>query len=93
MADDFMVGFGFMSVGGLLWLIFGGIFKTPDFDRQLGFAADTAPPAIGISQEVGVFLADLSMALMVLGPLVFWIAVPVAKWAVVKRRRQLKAAE
>lgn len=93
MADDFMVGFGFLSGGGLLWLFFGGIFKTPDFPRQLGFPADAHPPAIGISHQAGVFLADLAMALMIVGPIVFWIALPLAKWAVVKRRRRVKATE
>ncbi|MDY6779370.1 MAG: hypothetical protein SV760_02245, partial [Halobacteria archaeon] len=50
-------------------------------------------PQIGIPPEVGVFLADLFMALMLLGPLVFWVVVPLSKWAVVKKRRRTKKAE
>lgn len=90
MADDFMVGFGFLTGGGLLWLIFAGIFKTPSFPSQLGFATGTHPPALGISKQAGVLFADLSMTLMILGPVVFWIAVPIAKAAVVSHRRAEK---
>lgn len=93
MADDFMVGLGFLTGGGLLWLLFGGIFKTPSFQNQLGFAEATTPPPLGISPDLGVFLADLSMALTFVGPIVFWIAVPFAKWAVVAHRRSVKAEQ
>ncbi|MDY7081569.1 MAG: hypothetical protein SXQ77_03985 [Halobacteria archaeon] len=90
MADEFAVGFGFLSGAGLLWMIFGGIYKTPSFQEQLGTVVEN-PPDIGIPPDLGVFLADLFMALMILGPIVFWVAVPLAKWVVVKRRRKVKA--
>lgn len=92
MADDFAVGFGFFSVGGLLWLIFGGIYRTPSFQDQLGFVVES-PHAIGVPQGVGILLSDLSLALMVVGPLVFWVVLPLAKWSVVRRRRRVKAGE
>lgn len=92
MADDFAVGFGFLSAGGLLWLIFGGIYKTPSFENQLGFVVEN-PKEIGIPPDLGVFLADLFLALMIVGPLVFWVVLPLAKWGVVRRRRRLKAGE
>lgn len=92
MADDFAVGFGFLSAGGLLWLIFGGLFKTPSFEEQLGFPVEN-PHAIGIPRQIGLVLADLFLALMIVGPLVFWVVVPLAKWVVVRRRRKLKTTE
>lgn len=92
MADEFIIGGAFFSGGGLLWLIFGGIYKTPSFEEQLGFPVQN-PPDIGIPLDVGLFLADFFMALMLLGPLVFWVIIPIVKWAIVRRRRRIKSAE
>ncbi|MDY6776326.1 MAG: hypothetical protein SV253_09710 [Halobacteria archaeon] len=79
MADEFIIGGGLFTGGGLLWLIFGGLYKTSSFQNQLGFPEETAPPTIGIPHDLGVFFADVSMAVMLLGPLVFWVVVPLLK--------------
>ncbi|MFB6282406.1 MAG: hypothetical protein ABEK59_00525 [Halobacteria archaeon] len=92
MADEFMTGGSFLAGGGFLWMLFAGIYKTPDFQRQLGFPADTHPPKLGIPHQAGVFFADLFFALMILGPLVWWIVIPTAKWVVVKHRRAQKTS-
>lgn len=90
MADEFAIGGIFATVAGFSWLVFGGLYKTPTFEEQLGSVVEHPAP-LGIPTDVGIFLADLSMALMLLGPLVWWVVVPLAKWAVVKNRRAKKA--
>ncbi len=91
MADEGMIGFGFMSVSGVIWLIFSGIFKTPSFEEQILHPQSEPNVHLGISDSMGVMVADIAMVLMVLGPIVFWIIVPLAKYGVVRRRRRLRS--
>ncbi len=89
MADEFAVGGIFGTVGGFLWLIFAGLYKTPSFEEQFTAVVEN-PVHIGIPTDIGLFLADLSLALMILGPITWWIVVPIAKWTVTKQRRKTK---
>lgn len=89
MADEFAVGGIFATVGGFLWLIFAGLYKTPSFAEQFSKAVEN-PVNIGIPIDIGLFLADLSLALMILGPITWWIVVPLAKWMIIKQRRKTR---
>ena len=93
MADEFMTGAAYLSISGFLWMVFGGIYKTSSFQDQLGFPGKTNPPAIGIPKGIGVLLADIFFAVMIIGPIVWWIVIPTAKWVVVKHRRHVKTTD
>jgi len=78
MADEFMKGFALSMLGALGWIIFGGWYRTPSFERiqQLTVAP---PEPETLYDAIGIFASDLSFYLMLLGPLTFWVLIPAAR--------------
>lgn len=78
MADEFMKGFGLSMLGALGWIIFGGWYRTPSFERIQQLTV-TPPEPETMYDAVGIFGSDVFFYLMLLGPLTFWVLIPVAR--------------
>jgi len=78
MADEFMKGFALSMLGALGWIIFGGWYRTPSFERIQQLTV-TPPEPETMYDAVGIFASDVFFYLMLLAPLTFWIAIPAVR--------------
>ncbi|SFS00881.1 hypothetical protein SAMN05216559_2418 [Halomicrobium zhouii] len=75
MADEFAKGFGIFVVAGLGWMTLAGWYRTPSFE---GTQLTGAPPeAATVYDQIGLFLEPVLFWFMILGPLTFWILIPI----------------
>lgn len=78
MADEFMKGFALFALGGIGWITFGGWYRTPSYYE----VSQLVNPPEGVNtvyDQVGLFAGDAFFWLMILGPLIFWVFVPVSR--------------
>ena len=78
MADEFIKGLALFALGGLGWITFGAWYRTPSYYEVV----QLVNPAEGVNTvygEIGVLTGDALYWLMILGPLTFWVLIPVTR--------------
>ena len=78
MADEFIKGLALFALGGLGWITFGAWYRTPSYYEVV----QLVNPAEGVETvygQVGVLTGDALYWLMILGPLTFWVLIPVTR--------------
>jgi hypothetical protein len=78
MADEFIKGLALFALGGLGWITFGAWYRTPSYYEivQLVNPAEGVETVYG---QVGVLTGDALYWLMILGPLTFWVLIPITR--------------
>ncbi|GAB3706151.1 DUF7314 family protein [Halorubrum pallidum] len=78
MADEFIKGFTLFALGALAWFTFGGWYRTPSYYEivQLVNPAEGVNTAYG---QVALLAGDVAFWLMIVGPVVFWVLIPVSR--------------
>ena len=75
MADEFAKGFGIFVTAGLGWMTLAGWYKTPSFESgQLISSPVLENPTV--YDSIALFLMDGLFWFAILGPLAFWLVVP-----------------
>jgi hypothetical protein len=78
MADEFIKGLALFALGALGWITFGAWYRTPSYYEVV----QLVNPAEGVNTvygEIGVLTGDALYWLMILGPLTFWVLIPVTR--------------
>ena len=78
MADEFIKGLALFALGGLGWITFGAWYRTPSYYEVV----QLVNPAEGVETvygQVGVLTGDALYWLMILGPLTFWVLIPITR--------------
>jgi cobalamin biosynthesis protein CobD/CbiB len=75
MADEFIKGLTLSMVGALGWFIFAGWYRTPEYYAIEQLTAAAIEPN-NVYQAIGIFAGDVSLWLMLLGALVYWVVIP-----------------
>ena len=78
MADEFIKGLALFALGGLGWITFGAWYRTPSYYEVV----QLVNPAKGVETvygQVGVLTGDALYWLMILGPLTFWVLIPITR--------------
>jgi hypothetical protein len=78
MADEFIKGLALFALGGLGWITFGAWYRTPSYYEivQLVNPAEGVETVYG---QIGVLTGDVLYWLMILGPLTFWVLIPITR--------------
>jgi len=78
MADEFIKGLALFALGGLGWITFGAWYRTPSYYEivQLVNPAEGVETVYG---QVGVLTGDALYWLMILGPITFWVLIPITR--------------
>jgi hypothetical protein len=76
MADEFMKGLSLSMVGALGWFIFAGWYRTPEYYAIQQLTVQ-APEPNNVYQAIGIFASDAFLWLMILGPVTYWILIPI----------------
>ena len=78
MADEFIKGLALFALGGLGWITFGAWYRPPSYYEVV----QLVNPAEGVETvygQVGVLTGDALYWLMILGPLTFWVLIPITR--------------
>lgn len=78
MADEFMKGLAFLTVGGLAWMTFAGWYQTPTFDTTRQLIAEPPEPN-NFFDVIGILGAEVFLWVTILGTLTFWVGIPAAR--------------
>tara|TARA_B110000116_G_C16381789_1_gene378908 strand:- start:73 stop:330 length:258 start_codon:yes stop_codon:yes gene_type:complete len=74
MADEFMKGFGILSIAGLAWMILSGWFNTPGFETTQLIAP--VPSGLDFYGQFSIILREVVFWFAVVGALSFWVIIP-----------------
>jgi len=77
MADEFIKGFAMLVVCGLIWMVLAGWYNTPSFEGAQLIGATGG--AGGLYDQIGYVLRDGFLWAAVLGPVTFWLLIPLAR--------------
>lgn len=77
MADEFMKGFAMLVVFGLLWMVLAGWYNTPGFEGAQLLGETTG--AGTLYDQIGYVLRDGFLWAAILGPITFWLLIPMAR--------------
>lgn len=77
MSDEFIKGFGVLTVAGLFWFIVSAWFNTESFGGTQLIAPN--PDDVGLYAEVLIAIKDVAFWFAILGALTFWIVIPAAR--------------
>ena len=78
MAVELLKGLALVAPGGLGWITFGAWYRTPSYYEVV----QLVNPAEGVETvygQVGVLTGDALYWLMILGPLTFWVLIPITR--------------
>lgn len=78
MADEFIKGLGFLTVGGLAWMVFAGWYQTPTFETTRQLISEPPEPN-NFYDVLGILGAELFLWVTILGTLTFWVGIPAAR--------------
>ena len=74
MADEFIKGFGVLSIAGLGWMVLSGWYTTPGFeDTQL---VGAPPENLELYGQIALVAREALFWFAVIGALVFWVVIP-----------------
>ncbi|MFB6307933.1 MAG: hypothetical protein ABEH35_01260 [Haloarculaceae archaeon] len=75
MADEFIKGFGILSIAGLGWMTLAGWYRTHSFEgAQL--TGEITLENKTLFDQIGLFMMDALLWFAVLGALTFWVFIP-----------------
>ena len=74
MADEFIKGFGVLTVAGLAWMVLSGWYTTPGFEDTQLFGAP--PENLGAYGDLALTLRGALFWFAVIGALTFWVVIP-----------------
>ena len=75
MADEFVKGFGILTIAGLGWMTLAGWYRTPSFaSGQLSSPIAIENPTV--YDQIAIFLMEPLLWFAILGALTFWIVIP-----------------
>jgi hypothetical protein len=84
MSDEFIKGFGILTIAGLGWMTIAGWFNTPGFEDTQLIAPD--PTNVDVYAQLAITLKNALFWFAILGALTFWVIIPA-----IEEARELRA--